>query len=586
MRKLLGAMVGLLLVAGAVVGGVAWTAFRVYVPEGMCAVLTRKTGEPLPAGEVIATKRSQKGVQLEPLGPGRYFLNPYAWEYRLVPLTKVPAGDPTTWEWTSTTAPGTKQPVVGSGRFAFTGTLPKVGVVVRKFGDPAPPGMTVVPMKSTYKGILREVLTPGEYRINPDAYEVALVDALFIPSGFVGVVTNQFDDPDTQVAASAPAAVEEPEPAEDEVPAPVPADTIPEHGAVLPLAEPGHRGTLRDVLQPGLYFINPKWQKVEVVEIGYHELSQVAASEGATTMIFGEEEEGISFQSDSGFTIDVGVTVVWGLHPSKAAAAINEFGNIETVLAKVIEPQLRSICRNVGSNYEAVDFIQGERREEYQNEVTDQLRRVCAQKHIDILIALVRNIEVRSPQVTGEVGDQDLKRTLQETHIAYENQLTKERQRAAATVNAQLEEARKKVDLARDTVRAETEVLVADVLAQGGKQSAEIRAQTELDIAAIQEQIAQLDAQRTEILGRAHADVERLKNEAEAKGYQMLVSAFGSGQAYNLYTFAQNFQPDSIRLFFAGEGTFWTDLTRFEEVGAARLLQPADARGSSRTDAP
>jgi len=54
----------------------------------------------------------------------------------------------------------------------------------------------------------------------------------------------------------------------------------------------------------------------------------------------------------------------------------------------------------------------------------------------------------------------------------------------------------------------------------------------------------------------------------------MLIGAFGSGHAYNLYTFAENFHPESIQLFFAGEGTFWTDLSRLEEVGAAKLLQP------------
>ncbi|MCH8939318.1 MAG: hypothetical protein IH966_07830, partial [Gemmatimonadetes bacterium] len=35
---------------------------------------------------------------------------------------------------------------------------------------------------------------------------------------------------------------------------------------------------------------------------------------------------------------------------------------------------------------------------------------------------------------------------------------------------------------------------------------------------------------------------------------------------------------------FAGEGTFWTDLTRFEELGAARLLQRES--GARRTQPP
>ena len=150
------------------------------------------------------------------------------------------------------------------------------------------------------------------------------------------------------------------------------------------------------------------------------------------------------------------------------------------------------------------------------------------------------------------------------------------KQREAATVRAQLEEERKKIDIARETVQAETRVMVANVLAEGEKSAAQISAQGKLEVATVQEQVARLDAQRIEILGQANADVDKMKNQAEADGFKLLIGAFGSGKAYNLYTFAENFQPESIRLFFAGDGTFWTDLSRFEEMGAARLLQSAE----------
>ena len=111
----------------------------------------------------------------------------------------------------------------------------------------------------------------------------------------------------------------------------------------------------------------------------------------------------------------------------------------------------------------------------------------------------------------------------------------------------------------------------------------QIDAQAALEVAAIQQEVAQLEARRTEILGQANADVERFKKDAEAQGYELLVGAFGSGHAYNMYTFAENFQPESIRLFFAGDGTFWTDLSRFEELGAAKLLKTAGTDASGTT---
>jgi hypothetical protein len=90
-----------------------------------------------------------------------------------------------------------------------------------------------------------------------------------------------------------------------------------------------------------------------------------------------------------------------------------------------------------------------------------------------------------------------------------------------------------------------------------------------------------LDAQRTEILGKADADVAQLKADAQAKGAKMLVDALGSPQAYNLYTFAQNFQPTDLRLIFAGPGTFWTDLKSVQELSGAKILEPAvDQSGS------
>ncbi len=140
-------------------------------------------------------------------------------------------------------------------------------------------------------------------------------------------------------------------------------------------------------------------------------------------------------------------------------------------------------------------------------------------------------------------------------------------------MRAQLEEEMKKVDIARETVKADSRVMVANIQADGEKKAAEIDAQAGLEVATIQQEVASLAARRTEILGQANANVEKMKNEAEAEGYEMLVNAFGTGQAYNLYTFAENFKPESIHLFFAGEGTFWTDLSRFQELGAARLLQ-------------
>jgi len=557
LRKYMYVLIGILLLSIAGISAVAWTFCRIYVPEGMCAVLIKRTGDLLPEGESVATQSGQRGIQQEVLGPGRHFRDPIRWDWKLVELTEIPAGDPETWKLTAGNLSRESRTALSSGQYVFEGNFPKIGVVTRKVGKRPPMGQVVVPRDSGYQGILAEVLTPGTYKLNPYVYEIETYPATIIPAGFVGVVTNLFD---SDIASSSAAVI----------PTSNPTDAVVSNYR-SPGADRGQRGTVRDVLQPGIYFINPKLQKVTLVEIGFNEYSQLRMADGA--------DEQISFPSDTGYLIRVGVTVVWGIDPDHAAEIVDNFGNVDKVLEKVIVPQLRSICRNIGSTYSARDFIQGEKREQFQRDMTEELRRVCEAKNVEVLLALVRDIEVHAPAATGRGGEvtEDLKRTIQQSFIAIESQITKEKQRDAATVKAQLEEEIKKVDIARETIKAESRILVANIKAEGEKTAAEIAASAELAVADIQQQVAELEAQRERILGQAKADVERMKNESEAKGFAMLVNAFGSPKAYNLFTFAENFEPESIRLFYSGEGTFWTDLSRFEQVGAAKMLQPNKA---------
>jgi regulator of protease activity HflC (stomatin/prohibitin superfamily) len=565
-RRIIATFVGFCFVLIGVAGVIIWATCRIYVPQDMCAVLIRKTGKSLPAGAQVAPGPGFKGIQEQVLGPGRHWRNPYSWDWELHPLINVPSGDATTWEWDHL-FDDLHSDLVRGEPIKLRGRVPMVGVVERKIGQTPPDGRVTVRRDSSYKGVWEEVLTPGIYKLNPLVYNVELTPAVVIPSGFVGVVTNLFDDHD--VAASIPA----PEPpAPQRSPGAVEAAGEVYLSKVPPLSEAGRRGTVRDVLQPGIYYINPKIRKVTIVEIGYNEFSQLHMNES--------ENMRISFPSDTGYLIRVGVTVVWGIHPKHAADIINEFGNIDRVISIIIEPQLRSICRNIGSTYAARDFIQGEKREQFQRELTDELRRVCNTKHVDVLLALVLEIEVHAPSANPDSAEvtEDLKRTIQQSYVAIERQITNERQREAAAVVATLEEEKKKIDIVRETIVAETRLKVADIAADADKQAAEIEARAQLEVATIRQKVAELEAKRTEILGRARTSVDKMLKQAEADGYAILVDAFGSPHAYNLYTFAEGFEPEDIRLFFAGEGTFWTDLTRFEEIGGAKLMQQGEKR--------
>jgi regulator of protease activity HflC (stomatin/prohibitin superfamily) len=535
-------VIGGALILGGLALAIVWGACRVYVPGDKCLVLIRKTGAPLPAGEKVAAP-GQKGIQREPLGPGRYFLNPLVWDWELHDLVEIPAGDPASWkEYYAEAAADTAFPEV-------QGAWPQVGILVNKVGKAPPAGQGEV-VDPGYQGIQKEVLTPGTYRINPYVYKVQPVRATIVPLGCCGVVTSQLGDmpgvetveevsvgPDGQAVKGQPKVIQK-------------------------LALKGQRGVVREVLPPGIYYLNPYVYKVQIVQIGYNQISQLKSKDAGTH---------ITFPSKDGFTIDIEVTVVWGRHPASIAEMINRFGDVGKI-KQIILGQMRSICRNLGSDYESTDFIRGEKREQYQRAVTETLQRVCRERDIEILIALIHNIEVHgSPE--AEKGGTDLKKTIQRGFIAFEQDLTKQAQRQTAEVRAKLETAKVAVEIAREQVNANTRKKVAEIGATGEKQARETDAQRDLEVATIDKQIAELEAETTRMLGKANADVQRLKNQAQADGKRLMIDAFGSGRAYNLYTFAQSFAPDAIRLIFAGEGTFWTDLTRLQDAAGLELLK-------------
>lgn len=69
-----------------------WTGCRIEPESGEFAILIHKTGEALPPDQIIATSPKQKGIQLEVLPEGRYFRSPYSWDWKIAKVTDIPAG--------------------------------------------------------------------------------------------------------------------------------------------------------------------------------------------------------------------------------------------------------------------------------------------------------------------------------------------------------------------------------------------------------------------------------------------------------------------------------------------------------------
>lgn len=522
----------LALVAYGIWDAAVWTAMRVYVPDDQALVVVNKFGADLPGDMVVvpADDNHYKGVQEEARGPGRYFIDPVEYGTELVPLVAIPAGNPEKWQWDS------------AGQLKDPQDAPMVGLVTVKQGKTPPDGEEVV--DAGFRGIQKDVLTPGTYKINPYLEEVTLVPAVVIPPGSVGVVTRQIGANNAESGAGATTNA----------------------GAAAPMMQNrlvsgnADRGILRDVLQPGIYYLNPRMVKVTVMPIGYDEISLDHSVNTA-----------VHFYSQDGYQIQADFTVVWGRTAADAPDLVATIGDTDRIQQNLITPAMKAACQNEGSKYTAVQLIQGQTRSQFQDDLSAALSAQVTPRHVQILLALVRDISITDTKGKDATGG--LLATIQRANIEVERQLTNEQKTTTAAMQAELEQALKQVDVARATVAGDTKVKVANLMADGQKNAAEIDADRDLQTATIRLQIAQLDSQRTAILGRANAEVTRLKNEAEAQGAKLMVDAFGSPQAYNLYIFAKNFQPTDLHLIFAGPGTLWTDLKSMQDIGASKIIQ-------------
>jgi len=530
------AKVAALLVALWFVGYVGfweWGVCRVTVPPGQSLLLRYKgpfpfafKATPAPDGTLVRLDSSGRpehvGILEAMPGPGRHFYSPLEFERELVPDVLIEPG--------------------------------KIGVVTARMGKSLPAGTYLVDREGD-RGVLRKVLTPGRYRLNKYAFDVRIAEAdacvgtraragrregdpTLIPPGYVGVVTNKTDNPTT--------------------------------GEV--------QGIQDDVLQPGIYYLNPEEKRVDIISIGFNETTQMVKGEG------GEEpghlgnrlgttagkdpryapNTGIEFPSSDGFAIHLDYTAIWGILPDQAPEVVRQFGTLKDVEQKVILPQIGSICRLHGSKRGAVDLLVGDTREEFQTDTSEELEKVLEAKKLTLLFGLTRHIYVPN----------QVREPIQKARIADELTRTREQEQLTAKAQADLTEAKARVVLEGRRTKAETEKMIAQVGAEGEKKAREIEATTERLRAEIDAKTAIVQAQITKALGEANARTTELSNQAEAERYRQYVQTLGGPEAYNRYVFAEGLSKDMrLGVFYAGPGTFWTDLKGFEQVMLGKIAQ-------------
>jgi regulator of protease activity HflC (stomatin/prohibitin superfamily) len=408
----------------------------------------------------------------------------------------------------------------------------QIAVVKNNLGKDLPPGRFIAGPGE--KGTLKKVLTPGTWRINSYGQQVEKTEtAKVIKPGYVGVQT---------------------------------------------LREGENKGILDSVLTPGIYPINPKEIRVDETEIGYavwvssteYKQSKITdPTSGETTNVLQPVDgTGIQFPLKDGKEMFLDITVIWGLFPEEAPRAIRDYGTNEMVVSKVIEPQVTSICKNLGSDFSTMDFIQSETRLKFQTKFTEELQTMGEDKGLHILVALVRRFG----------PDPAIKATIQETLLAEEERQTLAIEQQRDRKAAELEQSELMVDIAVADFDSETTKLVSAEMELGEKEAAEIKEEADRQVAKLANDTATIQAEIIEMLGQAEADVVEAGQLAEAKGYELKVQAYGDADTYNMATFAQQLPEDlSVRYQYAGEGTLWTDSEKMEELAAKKILEGKSA---------
>lgn len=417
------------------------------VNSGKVGILTRKIGDSAPSGQILVPRQSNyRGIIKEVVEPGIQYMHPYIYEWQIVDAVIIPAG--------------------------------KIGVLTGKVGKLPPPGTILVNRDSEYQGIIREVLDPGMYYLNPYEFEVQMINAVSIPDGFVGVMIAKTGKP-------------------------APEDQL--------LVGEGYRGVRKDYLKAGLYYINPYEFDIVPVDtrkqkydlwIPEYEYEKMMAAKKEEKM---EAYEPMTFLSTDGFKISIDVTVIYEILPENAPYVVATLGkNLKDIRTKIIRPGTRSFARLEGSMLKAVEFVRGETRKSFQEKLAMALTIDGAKSKVNILNTFVRGYAIPD-QLLEQIRLKEIAQKEEERII--EEQQREEEQAKLARQKALVEQQSQKI-------KAETVKIVAETKAQQDKEVAIIKGQQMLAVAK---------------LAREAAEEEKLKQialgEGEARRRELLIQA-------------------------------------------------------------
>lgn len=482
-----------------------WEVERVEVGPGEYLVRVHRWGKDLPAGEIVAPDESYKGVMLDVLPEGRYFLNPILWSYEVHKLVQVSPG--------------------------------KCLVLTRKFGQDIDPERLAAgdilasesPDGQGERGILREVKMPGAHRINPYAYAWKEVDAVEVAHHQIGVRTLKVGKDPRSLPADAERS-----------------------SFVVPA---GYRGVQKQTERPGTYYLNPFYETIAPIDVRSHRVElrdiQFPCRDGFILKPIVLVEYAVV--PEMAPEVIVRLSDEGKVHQDDATAEQQKHNE---VLQKVILPHIRGYARIEGSNFDAKDFIitisaAGEKkavnnREKLQRALVDKVRPLCRKVGVDVRAVTLADM-VPPPELAEQISQRELARVEQEKNKVRLGQYKAEQQlKAAETLKSR----------STQKVAVETRLIQAKTQAEQLKEVTELQLKQDLANAQLRLDAARKQAEATLSRGKAEAAVTVLSNEAQVAGLRKMVEGFASVQHFAQYQMIAKLAPALSEIFATDSGEF------------------------------
>ncbi len=501
-----------------------WFVERTEVPAEHFLIRIHRWGENLPEDEIVAPDDRFKGVLLDELPEGRYFLNPLFWGSEIHPVVKVPPG--------------------------------KCLVVTRKVGrliDRKRIAQGDILAGDGERGIVREPRGPGIYRLNPHAYSWKLEDAIEIQAHQVGVRT-------LKVGAD-PTALPNPE------------------GKPRYLVPDGYRGVQTTPVRPGTYYLNPYVETITPVDIRSHrvEFADIEFPSRDGFLLRPHVLVEYSVRPDAAPEVLIRLTDEGILHQEDETPqqqALNE------VLQKVILPHIRGYARIEGSQFYARDFIvtstekaapkEGNNREALQKALYEKIEPSCRELGIDLRAVKLARL-VPPPELADQVAQREMALVeKQKNEVKVKEHKTMQKLKATEALKQQNSE----------MVGAKTRLAQAKTKADQMKEVEESRLKQELENAQLQLDAARQQAKATLQRGKAEAEVIQLRNEAEVAGLRKAVAGFSGVQHFAQYHVLAKLAPALTEIFASDDSDFAKLFTGYMTPGKNGSPRPT-TRGAA-----